>query len=72
MKHIISFIRRLFRVQYRLAVLYHGETSPRNTYGKNPRILRHRAHEAEPVAYYWSLYKSGPFGLPEREVDYSI
>lgn len=69
MKKITAFLRRPFRVSYRLSVLYHGETVPRHTYGNDGHLLLRRARTAEGRCHYWTLYKTGPFGLPEREVD---
>lgn len=69
MKNLISIIRKPFRVRYRLAVLYTGESDVRNIAGINRRLLLHMAHKAENLCEYWTLYKTGPFFLPEREVD---
>lgn len=67
-KKILRLIRRAFRVQYRLSVLYHGDCWYRNTYGSNGRLLRRMARNSN-NAKHWTLYKSGPLFLPEREVD---
>ena len=64
---ILRFIKRLFRVQYRLSVYFDGETEPRNTYGTKGRLLVKMAKSMN--ACYWSLYKSGPFFLAEREIN---
>ena len=40
---------------------------PRNAYGTNGTLLRRMAKRMD--ADYWTLYKTGPFFLPEREVD---
>lgn len=69
MKNLISIIRKPFRVHYRLAVLYTGECEVRNTYGTNRRLLLHMAHKVENICDFWTLYMTGPFFLPEREVD---
>ena len=69
MRKLISILRRPFRVQYRLSVLYTRETEPRHTYGLNGNQLRHMARNTEDICDYWTLYKQGPFWLPEREVD---
>ena len=69
MNKIIKYLRVLFRVQYRLSVLYTGEVDVRHTYGMNGRLLRNMAHSTEKICTYWTLYKKGPFGLSEREVD---
>lgn len=69
MKKLISILRHPFRVNYRLTVLYEGDTKFRNTYSSNVRLLRKMAHHTEEIALFWSIYKSGPFGLPEHEID---
>lgn len=69
MKKFLSILRRPLRVQYRLTVLYKGDTKARNHYSIDGRTLRRMAHSMEGLCIYWSLYKSGPFGLPEHEVD---
>lgn len=69
MKKLISFLRRPFRVSYRLTVLYKGDCEPRHTHGIDGRLLRRMARNTENICEYWTLYKSGPFGLPEHEVD---
>lgn len=61
--------RNLFRVQYRLTVLYRGDTHPRHSYGTSRRTLRRMAVSTQDISLYWSLYKSVPLFLPEREVD---
>lgn len=60
-------IKALFRAQYRLTALYAGDTKPRNIYGINGKLLRRMAKRLG--ADYWTLYKRGPFFLPERWVD---
>lgn len=60
-------IKKLFRVQYRLTVLYSGDTKPRNIYSTDGNLLRRMAKRMD--ADYWTLYKRGPFNLPERWVD---
>lgn len=64
---IVSKIKEILRVQYRLTALFSGDTKPRNTYGTNGKLLRKMAKRMD--ADYWTLYKRGPFRLPEREVD---
>lgn len=72
---ISSLLRRPFRVEYRLTMLIAGRfvNSYRQAHGwrdsrNQRRIFRNLAnHTAD--ADYWALYKRGPFGLPEREVD---
>lgn len=66
---IYSKIKRLFFVQYRLTVYYHGEAQPRNIYAANLRLLQSMAHHT--AARCWTIYKSGPLFLPEREIDSS-
>lgn len=70
MKKIINLLRRPFRVQYRLSVLYNGDTDVRHTYGTDGKLMRRLARNTEKICNYWSLYKKGPFGLSEREVDF--
>lgn len=67
----LDFLRRMFRVQYRLSVLFEGETTPRHTYGKDGMLLRRMAHSTA-NAQYWTLYRKGPLWLPEHEVDSSF
>lgn len=62
----LSIIKRLFRVEYRLTMIIGGKSI--NTYGTNRRLLTKRARKT-PMVEYWSLYKKGPFGLPEREIE---
>lgn len=70
MKHkIISLLKRPFRVSYRLTVLYKGDYEPRHTHGTDGRLLRRMARNTQDLADFWTLYKTGPFGLPEREID---
>lgn len=69
MKKLINILRHPFRVNYRLTVLYEGDTKFRNTYSSNVRLLRNMARNTEEISHFWSIYKSGPFGLPEREID---
>ena len=68
MKRLMNKLRRPFRVQYRLAILYRGETVPRQWYAVDGRKLRKMANDAEGKAQYWTLYKKGPLGLSEREI----
>lgn len=69
MKKLVSIIKRQFRVEYRLTIIVNGKTM--NTYGTNRRLLS-RMTRNTPMMEYWSLYKKGPFGLPEREVDFGM
>lgn len=63
---LVSKIKKFFRAQYRLTALFSGDTKPRNTYGTSGTLLRKMAKRMD--ADYWTLYKSGPFNLPERWV----
>lgn len=70
MKHkIISLLKRPFRVSYRLTVLYKGDYEPRHTTNTDGRLLRNMARKTQDLADFWTLYMTGPFGLPEREID---
>ena len=69
MKKIISKIRRLLRVEYRLSVMYKGSSKPEHNYCRSRRLITRRAAALIDTADYWTLYKTGPFFLPEREVD---
>ena len=70
MKHkIVSLLKRPFRVSYRLTVLYKGDYEPRHTTNTDGRLLRNMARNTQDLADFWTLYKTGPFGLPEREID---
>ena len=62
-----SKIRKFFRVQYRLSVLYHGEVNFTDIPMRDGRLARRMAKQMN--ARYWALYKTGPFCLPERKVD---
>lgn len=62
---ILRYIKRLFRVQYRLTAIIHGKAV--NTYLTSGRLAK-RMLRYKQDAEYWSLYKRGPFGLPEREI----
>lgn len=67
MKRIKKIKAWLFGVQYRLTVIVKGKTI--NHYGINRKLLTKMGKNTL-GAEYWSLYKTGPFGLPEREVDF--
>lgn len=69
MKKIFSTIKRLLRVQYRLSVMYRGETKVTNIYGLKFKLLRNMAKSMDVT--YWSIYKTGPLGIGERKVDSS-
>lgn len=64
---IASKIKKLFRVQYRLSVMYRGDVNFTNIYGNKGRLLRKMAKRMN--ADCWTLYKRGPLFLSEREVD---
>jgi hypothetical protein len=66
----LKILRHPFRVKYRLSVLYSGDFEPRHNYGTDRALLRRIARNTQDISEYWSLYKSGPLGLPEREVDF--
>ena len=70
-KKILRLIRRAFRVQYRLSVLYHGDCWYRNTYGSNHRLLR-RMVSSFVYGTEWVLYKKTLFGNEWRMVDYGV
>ncbi len=69
MRKLINILRHSFRVSYRLSVLYTGETEMRHTTNRNGKELRRMARNTEDICDFWTLYKQGPFWLPEREVD---
>lgn len=69
MKKIVQFIRRQFQVEYRLTIIVDGATI--HTTGTNRKHLSRMARNTEDMDY-WSLYKKGPFGLSEREVDFGM
>lgn len=64
MRKILHKITNLFHVEYRLTEIVRGKYI--NTYGTDKKLLIGRAKS--PGIRYWSLYKKGPFNLPEREV----
>lgn len=64
---IVSRIRKMLRVQYRLSVLYRGEVNFTDIPMRSGRLSRRMAKRMN--AQYWALYKTGPFCLPERKVD---
>lgn len=67
MKKIIQHIKSFFSVQYRLTVIYAYGGEWEHLKGKKRTLLK-MANRLYPVER-WSLYKRGPFHLPEREVD---
>jgi len=66
MKKIISAIKRLFRVDYRLTIISAGQTT--NTYGTDRKLLTSMAKNHLTMEY-WTLYKRGPLFLAERYID---
>lgn len=67
---ILKKIRKFFRIQYRLSVFTDGRYT--NTYGTKKGILLAMAKHATPLNSTWTLYKSGPFGLSERMLEYGV
>ncbi|MBR1785296.1 MAG: hypothetical protein IJ760_07685 [Bacteroidales bacterium] len=65
---IRKFIKRILYVEYRLTVYSQGEVKPYNTYSTKRRLLRGSMNA--PQVACWTLYKKGPFGLSEREIDF--
>jgi hypothetical protein len=64
----MKIIKNLFRVQYRLTTIIRGQSQPKHFYGTDRSKLKRMAKSRKDVNY-WAIYKRGPFGLPEREVD---
>lgn len=60
-----SFLLSPFCVNYRLTLSQGGVY--KNIYGCDRKLLLRRAKSTK--CGHWSLYKSGPFFLPERQVD---
>ena len=69
--NITTHIRHLLSIQYRLCVQYNGITVPHNIISDDLRQLRKKAKSLSDYQY-WSIYKSGPLGLCEREIDCSL
>ena len=69
MEKIVLYIKGLFRVRYRLSVLYTGGAEVRHFELADGCLARRMAHDMEDICEYWTLYKAGPFHLPEHEVD---
>ena len=63
---ILCILKKAFRTQYRLTVFVDGRY--RDTYCNNSRMVKSMAIHS-PYGSTWTIYKSGPFGLPEREVE---
>ena len=66
MKTILRYIKRLFRVQYRLTTIERGKA--KNCYCNNKRIMKNMLRTLSDVEY-WTVYKTGPFFLAEREIN---
>ena len=62
-----NIIRRVLSVQYRLTVWQGGK--PQNFYATRRETLGGYIRTAVREGHLWTLYKRGPFGLPERMVD---
>lgn len=58
-----AFVRILY-VEYRLTIIKDGKSQ--NIYSLSKKNLINSGRTS--CAEYWSLYKTGPFGLAEREV----
>lgn len=69
MKKIISNIKKLLFVQYRLT--HYEEGHPNNHYMISRRMARWSVRIHDEAGVMWSLYKTGPLGIKEREVDSS-
>ena len=67
MTMILRYIKRFFRVEYRLTTISRGKSV--NRYCQSRRQLK-AILASLPDAEYWTIYKSGPFGLNERAVDF--
>ncbi len=62
-QQIKHLIKKLIRCEYRLTVCYKG--LPCNYYASSKTMLLKIAHSNR-SSDYWTLYKKGPLGLPER------
>jgi hypothetical protein len=67
MKPTLSYLRSLFFVKYRLTYYVGGH--PKNIYGNRRKAMMGRLCDIRRIGL-WTLYKTGPFGLPERAVDW--
>lgn len=65
MSKIMRLLRKPFATRYRLTVIVQGHTM--NTYGIDKHLLLKMAKNTLDMEY-WTLYKSGPFGMRERKV----
>lgn len=68
--NLLEKIKDLFVIEYRLTVLYRGEGTPEHIRHRSRRILKAIAKNLHGYQY-WSLYKRGAMGLPERLIDCS-
>lgn len=64
-------LRKLFRVQYRLSVLNKGDVQMWHYFANDGKMIKRMARNLS-KAQYWTLYKRGPFGLPERPIDWGV
>ena len=65
--YTLNLLRRMLYVEYRLAVTKDGKTT--NIYsGKRKCMTHHFAHKGQAGYNNITLYKKGPFRLPERKV----
>jgi hypothetical protein len=65
----MKIISKLFRTHYRLSVQFRGDGFVRHVRHTSRKHLRKMAKNLANVES-WTLYKTGPFFLPERHVDY--
>lgn len=70
MKKILKQIRVLLRTQYRLTAYLPGSGKPENTYSASRASMLRKASTL-PVGTMWTLYKTGPICMPEREIMHS-
>lgn len=66
MQKLKRVIAKLFIVNYRLTSFENGRYV--NRYSDNGKLLFAMAKNLK-NAEYWTLYKKGPFGIAEREID---
>ena len=67
--HLPRRLRSALAVRYRVAVIVRGRCF--NASGTDRRKLISLAQRTEDMSF-WTLYKTGPLWLPEREVDSSL
>jgi hypothetical protein len=65
----MKIISKLFRTHYRLSVQFRGDGFVRHVRHTSRKHLRKMAKNLANVES-WTLYKTGPFFLPERPEDY--